>query len=142
MQSCIFRNEKLRTLPPAGIRSNNDGKNVLHMEKVIDKTTAPAKAKLLAPAVISAVDNHQADLLQSAFDFFLNQFSITSEIEQYCSVKGIDPTYLGFTNGQFYKTVSKRHKSFTTLQKMGLLNKEGKDKYKSHLVVPVLDGTL
>ena len=98
------------------------------------KTKAPEKTSVLAQSIA------EKDLLQKAFSYYLNQLILSDEIEDYCRVKSIDPTYLGQADGSLYKTLSRRHPSFEHFIKLGILTvKDGKDKYQNHLVVPILN---
>ena len=98
------------------------------------KTKAPERTSILAQSIA------EKDLIQKAFSYYLNQLILNDEIESYCLNSGIDPTYLGQTDGTFHKTLSKRHPSFEQFIKLGILSKNnGTDKYNKHLVVPILN---
>jgi hypothetical protein len=93
-----------------------------------------------ASSVILAISFEDKEFVQKAFNYYLDKFEVTNEIEKYCETHGIDLTYLGSSKGEFYKTLSTRHNSFQQFIKLGVIDKKsGKDKYTNHLVIPQLN---
>jgi hypothetical protein len=107
------------------------------MIEEINKANVTIKAK--NQIVSNSLTDQEA--LQKAFSFYLNNLTMNDEIESYCKNNGIDPTYIGYSSGEFYKTLSSRHNSFQQFTKLELIDKtSGKDKYSNHLVIPQLEG--
>ena len=107
--------------------------------KTKSKTAAKPKVKVAAVVALRAENMVHKELLHKAFQFYHNKFTSTKEIDNYCQKQNLDRTYLGLSDGTFYETVSKKSKAFSQLQDLGILNKEGKDSYGNHLVIPVME---
>lgn len=109
------------------------------MIKIATKVENRSSNKL-EPAFVAANSMLQKELINKAWNFYSNNFVPSDLVSEYCLQKGLDATLLGHGNGQFHKTVTRRHRSFDELIKIGLLTKDGKDKYTDCLVLPVMDG--
>lgn len=91
------------------------------------------------PKSVMANSDYQKGLILRAWEYYQNQFSPSASIESFCQQNGVDYTYVGISDGEFHSTLSKRDKSFAEFKKLGILDKEGKDNFTNHIVVPVLE---
>ena len=104
------------------------------------KAQTATQKKEIKVSSVNALALSDKALLHKVFLSYHNNFELSEEIKAYCTKHSLDKSYLGIAKGSLYKGISKRQPSYVQLQNLGLLNKEGKDCYGNHLVIPTLEG--